>query len=264
MQRLQLKFNMSPSIWNLGKNILASRQIFKSYIEKPKLRSLTQIENKIQENKEIVDNVEPLILAQPKTKIYECHYKGCGKSFQTSWNLKRHINEVHLQLRPFKCDVCGDRFKRQFHLDRHKAAKHAEHLKIVKCPYCHETFKNFKELEVHVGQFHRVTDHQCPRCKKYLSTKWSLNRHIDRCLGIKIFKCPECKKAFFLKNELENHMKHNHSNDRNYVCDVEDCEERPHQCPYCEKAYKSLQSLLTHVYSKHPKGDDNENNSKGK
>ena len=226
MQRLQLKFNMSPSIWNLGKNILASRQIFKGYIEKPKLfRSFIEIENKIQENKEIVDEEK---------------------------------------LRPFKCDVCGQRFKQQSHLDRHKAAKHAEHLKIVKCPYCHETFKNFKELEVHVGQFHRVTDHQCPRCKKYLSTKWSLNRHIDRCLGIKIFKCPECKKAFFLKNELENHMKHNHSNDRNYVCDVEDCEERPHQCPYCEKAYKSLQSLLTHVYSKHPKGDDNENNSKGK
>ena len=68
IQKLQLKFNMSPSIWNLGKNLLTSRHIFKSYIDKPKLlMSFIQIENKIQENKEIVDNGDPSILLLPTT-----------------------------------------------------------------------------------------------------------------------------------------------------------------------------------------------------
>ena len=245
IQRLQLKFNMSPAIWNLGKNVLVSRQIFKSYIEKQKLWSLTQIENKIQANKEMADKGEPSILAQPTTKIYKRHYEGCEKTFQRQWNL-----------------------------DLHKATKHAEHLKIVKCPDCHETFRNYKELGIHIGKFHRVTDHQCPRCKKYLSTKGNLKTHIDRCLGIKNFKCPKCKTAFSQKIELQNHMKYKHSDDRNYICDVEGCgkafksksnlaqhkqthsEERPHQCPYCEKAYKQFNDLLTHVDTKHSKEDD--------
>ena len=48
-----------------------------------------------------------------------------------------------------------------------------------------------------------------------------------------------CGEAFKTKPDLTKHMK-THSN------------ERTHQCPYCEQAYKDHRNLQTNVYLKHP------------
>ena len=65
-------------------------------------------------------------------------------------------------------------------------------------------------------------------------------------------------------------MEIKHSDERNYVCDFEDCgkafktqrclehhmkshsDKKPHQCPYCKKSYKYHQALQTHVSKTHP------------
>lgn len=46
----------------------------------------------------------------------------CGKIFNFSDGLRRHINNCHLELRPYKCDVagCGASFKQRTHLQKHK------------------------------------------------------------------------------------------------------------------------------------------------
>merc|ERR1712012_1536133 len=133
------------------------------------------------------------------------------------------------------------------------------------CPDCGEKFKHSKELQTHVKKFHVVTDHQCPHCKMYCSTKGNLDKHIDKCLNIRNFKCLECGEAFTRKDVLDAHMKYKHSDERNYVCEVEGCgkefktkasltnhmkshsDERPHKCPFCEKDYKQHRHLQTHV-----------------
>ena len=38
----------------------------------------------------------------------------------------------------------------------------------------------------------------------------------------------------------------------------------PHQCRYCPNSYKTFVGLLIHVYKKHSKVDDEDNNSKVK
>ena len=207
-----------------------------------------------------------------KTK-HKCPH--CPKYLSSASNLTRHIKQVHRQLRPYKCEFCGDSFKEQGHLDNHKEAKHAENPKLVDCPEpdCGLKFKNSKELDKHLRQFHIVTDHQCPKCKMYLASRGSLHNHKKTCLDERNFKCSECGDTFFQKHHLDDHIKYKHSKERNYVCDVKvrgkvcgksfktetglnnhkktHSDEKPHQCPHCKKAYKTLKPLRTHVYKEH-------------
>ena len=263
-----LKFNLGPAITtNLGQTLVTSKLNFKSDNDKSKPPVKQNVE-KIAESKEIKENADSLILAIAKKKKHKCPH--CPKYYATNGTLKQHIKDVHLRLKPFKCDVCGDCFAQQATLDRHKASKHAENLKPLECPDCSEKFKHSKELDTHIRQFHTVTDHQCPKCNMYCTTKGNLNQHIDSCLNIRKFECPECKEKFGRKYALDNHMKCKHSDERNYVCEVKGCgnkfktqsaltkhmkshsDERTHQCPYCDKTYKTNEGLLCHVYLKHP------------
>ena len=113
----------------------------------------------------------------------------------------------------------------------------------------------------------------------YCSTNQSLNRHKNKCLNIRNHKCKEYGDAFTRQDVLDNHMKHKHSDERNYVCEVEGCgqafksennlkehmkshsDKKPHQCPYCTKSYKTHTGLQTHVYTKHPKEYKEETNN---
>ena len=46
----------------------------------------------------------------------------CGKIFTRNFNLKRHM-EIHLENRPFQCNICNQSFRQKAHLHRHKASK---------------------------------------------------------------------------------------------------------------------------------------------
>ena len=162
IQIFQPKINLAPITWYLGKTLVTSRVSLKS--DKSKSTD-EQNENKIAENQEIAEVDVSLILVNPETNRYDCPIEGCSKSYSTRGNLKRHINGVHRNLRPFECDICGESFQQQTNLDDHIAAIH-EDLKLIDCPHCDEKFKNPKELEIHIKSFHVVTDHQCPDCKK--------------------------------------------------------------------------------------------------
>ena len=176
IQRIGPRFNLVPSIWNLGKTFVTSNISFKSDDNKSK----------------------------PPVKPFKCN--DCGKSFSKKSTLDQHILDVHLKLKPFMCHICVESFAQQTSLDKHIASQHREDLKLVQCQVCDETFKNSKELETHIRQFHIVTDHQCPHCNKYCTTKRGLNQHIDVCLNSRKFKCSKCGEAFVEKKTLDDHI----------------------------------------------------------
>jgi Zinc finger, C2H2 type/Zinc-finger of C2H2 type len=55
---------------------------------------------------------------------HPCTYPGCAKSFNFSDGLRRHVNNCHLNVRPFGCEVCNAKFKQRAHARKHMAAKH--------------------------------------------------------------------------------------------------------------------------------------------
>ena len=44
----------------------------------------------------------------------------CGADYEKKLDLQKHINAVHLKLKPFKCDVCGFEFGWRTDMARHK------------------------------------------------------------------------------------------------------------------------------------------------
>lgn len=62
-----------------------------------------------------------------KRERKQCPYHGCEAAPRDAWHLRRHINSVHRNLRPFKCKICSKTFKQKDHLKKH-ACTHQTHL----------------------------------------------------------------------------------------------------------------------------------------
>jgi len=55
-------------------------------------------------------------------KNYIC--QKCNRHFQGQYQLDRHIQVVHLKIKPFKCKLCNTFFSKAFNLTRHIGVKH--------------------------------------------------------------------------------------------------------------------------------------------
>mmetsp|Transcript_11923 Transcript_11923/g.13085 ORF Transcript_11923/g.13085 Transcript_11923/m.13085 type:complete len:171 (+) Transcript_11923:149-661(+) len=54
-------------------------------------------------------------------KNIPCNFLGCPKIFDNRFNLRRHIMLQHTNIRPFTCDVCGQRIGLYQHLLTHRS-----------------------------------------------------------------------------------------------------------------------------------------------
>ena len=50
--------------------------------------------------------------------------KECGKYFKDNNKLKRHVETVHLKLKPYKCETCNKSFGEKSHMKRHVKNTH--------------------------------------------------------------------------------------------------------------------------------------------
>ena len=80
---------------------------------------------------------------------FNCYYEFCGKEFNTKFNLKRHINSVHLKIKDFQCPICGKSLVSKIAYKEHSYTH--ENIKPLKCPYlgCTETFSRSSVLCEH-------------------------------------------------------------------------------------------------------------------
>jgi len=53
--------------------------------------------------------------------MFECYHKGCPKRYSTKYNLVRHINSNHLQIKKHICPFCSKSFPCKQNLDIHQA-----------------------------------------------------------------------------------------------------------------------------------------------
>ena len=49
----------------------------------------------------------------------QCYYPGCPRSYNSKYNLKRHINTNHLHLKSYPCDQCEKSFASKKNLVKH-------------------------------------------------------------------------------------------------------------------------------------------------
>lgn len=56
---------------------------------------------------------------------FQCYYPSCPRSYNSKYNLKRHINTNHLHLKSYPCDQCEKSFASKKNLGKH-ATTHTE------------------------------------------------------------------------------------------------------------------------------------------
>lgn len=75
------------------------------------------------------DNYEDLI--QNKKRKWNCTYKGCSKVYCSKENLKLHIQNIHLNLKPYPCYYCNLRFSHRNGRIYHQKKKHLSNEKLL-------------------------------------------------------------------------------------------------------------------------------------
>jgi KRAB domain-containing zinc finger protein len=154
----------------------------------------------------------------------------CDKTFAYANALTRHVELVHLGLRPFVCEKCGKGYVTQSLLTEHQAKPTCNHggVRQYKCERCD---LDFCKVLSYVKHFHHVHGSQPPNMDAGPA-----------------FLCDSCPKMYLNQIALEKHRKHVHQG----VPKGPRPKAQRLQCPHCEK--RLVKPLLNeHIKSKHEK-----------
>jgi len=200
-----------------------------------------------------------------KVKIFECHY--CG--FVTDHGaaaLKKHVKEVHEEIKQYHCTECGIKVSRKYHLIRHiKAVHHKE--KFWQCEDCDYKTNNqvcFKKhkLNKHEGGGDCDTQYSvealqslprglteadlkcvCTWCvfksNKYSVVKKHIEIHHER---KKHYPCKEC---VFVGQSVDDYAEHYHT--------FHKTDSYPHACTDCSFKCTNKHDLKQHYSDTHSK-----------
>ncbi|XP_057695078.1 vascular endothelial zinc finger 1-like isoform X1 [Corythoichthys intestinalis] len=122
-----------------------------------------------------------------------------GTSIMTPMQHQQQQNIPKKTPKPVKknhgCDMCGKAFRDVYHLNRHKLSHSDE--KPFECPICHQRFKRKDRMTYH------ARSHDGGVHKPYI--------------------CSVCGKGFSRPDHLSCHVKHVHSSERPFKCQVTAC-----------------------------------------
>ncbi|CRK95902.1 CLUMA_CG009348, isoform A [Clunio marinus] len=165
--------------------------------------------------------------------------KICGKFIPTK-SLKKHLNKVHYNNKPYQCDICGKKFCKislAGHMITHIDLEHRT--KDFHCYICENSFFNKKNLQTHILNVHEKPKHlTCSLCGRFFNTKESLKNH--KLIPHRL-PCDICGKRFVSKRSLLLHQ--NMHEERKFVCDF----------PGCQKKLKTKCNLKKHILIVHKK-----------
>nr|XP_046258142.1 zinc finger protein 224-like isoform X1 [Scatophagus argus] len=130
----------------------------------------------------------------------------CGKPFNRDSDLLRHMDEIHMGEKAFKCAQCDRQFARRDHLVVHLRTHTGE--KPHRCPVCRKSFAQRSNLNVHLRMHTGEKPYFCKSCGKMVAHSYHLKtcgmRHAK---GVKSFCCLVCGRKFPTPSNLQVHKK---------------------------------------------------------
>ena len=137
---------------------------------------------------------------------YKCTYDECGFKSNQKDKLTRHINAVHLKIKPFECTECESKFSTPAELKGHINRHHLK-LRPYECTECDSKYPVKNELKDHINRHHlKIKPFECTECESKFSTPAYLTVHINAVhLKLTPFECDKCDSKFSTKGERNRH-----------------------------------------------------------
>ena len=148
------------------------------------------------------------IQVKHEKRRFECTVEGCNADFGTKQGMKKHVNAVHLGLKPHQCEMCDKTFAEKTQMMSHIQNVHTN-VKKLKCKLCPELFKNERYLNSHMKV--HVKKFTCDQCDFGTNDKGVMKRHKDMIHTEKGCKCKGCDLFFTNSKDLYNHIMDFHS-----------------------------------------------------
>ena len=79
--------------------------------------------------------------------LYCCMIPGCDKAYSTKFNIKRHIETIHLKKKRHQCTICYRWFASKQNLSEHTNLHTGA--KPFSCPICGKLFRQVSQLSLH-------------------------------------------------------------------------------------------------------------------
>ncbi|XP_006878001.1 PREDICTED: zinc finger protein 275-like [Chrysochloris asiatica] len=164
---------------------------------------------------------------EKEAKPFQC--EECGKRFKKNAGLSQHLR-VHSREKPMECEECGRPLKGNTHLSRHQKLSASE--KPFTCQSCRDYLER-QELLQHERVHTSHLPFDCDDCGKSFRGVSGLAEHQRIHSGVKPYGCPHCGKLFRRSSELTKHRRIHTG-------------EKPYACGQCGKAFRQSSSLLEH------------------
>ncbi|XP_060088343.1 zinc finger and BTB domain-containing protein 41 [Heteronotia binoei] len=164
----------------------------------------------------------------------------CGRQFNDTGNLKRHIECTHGGKRKWTCFICGKSVRERTTLKEHLRIHSGERPHL--CSICGQSFRHGSSYRLHLRVHHDDKRYECEECGKTFIRHDHLTKHKKIHSGEKAHQCEECGKCFGRRDHLTVHYKSVHLGEKVW----QKYKATFHQCEVCKKVFKGKSSLEMH------------------